>query len=65
MQTEVDPEAIVPGTFQMQWPPRSGQTQTFPEIDRVQWMPPDAARSLIVVAQAAFIDRLLDHTAQH
>ncbi len=64
VQTDVDPAAIVPGTFEMQWPPRSGQTQTFPEIDRVRWMTPDEARALIVVAQAAFIDRLLDHTAR-
>lgn len=64
VQTDVDPDAIVPGTFQMPWPPRSGHTQTFPEIDRVRWMPPDEARSLIVVAQAAFIDRLLNHSAR-
>ncbi len=60
IRIDLDPEAITPGTFQMQWPPRSGRLQTFPEIDRVRWMRPAEARSLIVAAQAAFIDRLED-----
>lgn len=60
VQTDVDPAAIVPGTFEMQWPPRSGRMQTFPEIDRVRWMSPDEARTLIVTAQIALLDRLVD-----
>lgn len=60
VRTDLDPAAIVPGTFEMQWPPRSGRIQTFPEIDRVRWMPPDEARTLLVTAQAALIDRLVE-----
>lgn len=60
VSTDLDPETIVPGTFEMQWPPRSGRVQTFPEIDRVRWMTPDEARALIVQAQVALIDRLVD-----
>lgn len=57
---DLDPEAIIPGTFTMHWPPRSGRTQQFPEIDRVRWMQLDEAGGLIVRAQSAFLDRLVD-----
>lgn len=58
VQGDVDPEAIVPGTFETEWPPRSGRTQEFPEVDRVAWVAPDVARVKLVAAQAAFVDRL-------
>jgi predicted NUDIX family NTP pyrophosphohydrolase len=44
----------------MEWPPRSGRRQAFPEIDRVDWYDPDAARIAINPAQAGLIDRLED-----
>ncbi|HWV25989.1 MAG TPA: NUDIX domain-containing protein [Aeromicrobium sp.] len=47
-----------PGQFSMQWPPRSGRLQTFPEVDRVKWVSLDQARTLLVAAQATFLDRL-------
>ena len=46
-------------TFQMEWPPRSGRMQDFPEIDRAEWFPPAEARQKINPAQAAFIDALM------
>lgn len=46
------------GTFEMEWPPRSGLRQSFPELDRAQWHDLKAARDLVVAAQAAFLDRL-------
>lgn len=58
LRGELDPDAVVPGTFELEWPPRSGRTQQFPEVDRVEWFPLDAARDKIVKAQAAFLDRL-------
>jgi predicted NUDIX family NTP pyrophosphohydrolase len=45
----------------MEWPPKSGQTQAFPEIDRAQWFLLTEAKSRINPAQAAFLKRLLDH----
>ena len=57
---DLDPRAIVPGTFTMTWPPRSGALQEFPELDRVAWMAPERAARLLVTAQRAFLDRLLD-----
>ncbi len=55
---DVDPATIVPGMFGMQWPPKSGATQQFPELDRVQWVGPARAAEVLVAAQRAFIDRL-------
>jgi len=48
-----------PGTFSMQWPPRSGRTQTFPEVDRVVWASIDEARRLLVTGQRELLTRLL------
>ncbi|MET8077863.1 NUDIX domain-containing protein [Streptomyces sp. NPDC005303] len=60
---DLDPAAVVPGTFSMEWPPKSGRTQEFPELDRVEWFGLDRARAVIVKAQAAFLDRLAEHSA--
>jgi predicted NUDIX family NTP pyrophosphohydrolase len=42
----------------MEWPPRSGVVQTFPEIDRVEWFDLDEARRKLKAAQVPFLDRL-------
>ncbi|MFF4658432.1 NUDIX domain-containing protein [Streptomyces sp. NPDC001381] len=63
IEADLDPAAIDPGTFTMEWPPRSGRTQEFPELDRVAWYGLDRAREVIVPAQAAFLDRLTEHSA--
>ncbi|MDI9833401.1 NUDIX domain-containing protein [Streptomyces sp. KAU_LT] len=63
VEADLDPADVVPGTFTMEWPPRSGRTQEFPELDRVAWLPLDRARELIVKAQAAFLDRLAEHSS--
>lgn len=55
---DLDPAAVVPGTFTMEWPPRSGTLREFPELDRVGWFPVDEARPKIIKAQAWFLDRL-------
>ena len=63
IEADLDPATVDPGTFRMEWPPRSGQTQEFPELDRVEWFGLDrAARDVIVRAQAAFLDRLADRS---
>ncbi|MEZ7156304.1 NUDIX domain-containing protein [Streptomyces sp. MAD19A] len=62
VEGDLDPASVVPGTFTMEWPPRSGRTREFPELDRVAWFPPERARELIVSAQAAFLDRLTEHS---
>jgi predicted NUDIX family NTP pyrophosphohydrolase len=55
---DLDPDAAISNTFEMEWPPRSGKRQTFPEIDRVAWFGPQEARVKIKGAQAPFLDRL-------
>ncbi|EHN79526.1 NUDIX domain-containing protein [Streptomyces coelicoflavus] len=62
VEADLDPAAVVPGTFTMEWPPRSGRTEEFPELDRVAWFALDRAREVIVKAQAAFLDRLAEHS---
>ncbi|MFI9504970.1 NUDIX domain-containing protein [Nocardia sp. NPDC052566] len=37
IEGDLDPDTIVPGTFEMEWPPRSGRKAEFPEIDRAAW----------------------------
>ncbi|MFF0595208.1 NUDIX domain-containing protein [Streptomyces antibioticus] len=61
IEAELDPAAVVPGTFTMEWPPRSGRQREFPELDRVAWFGLEGARAVIVTAQAAFLDRLAEH----
>lgn len=46
------------GTFELEWPPRSGRTRTFPEVDRVEWMPVSQARDRLVKGQRPALDRL-------
>ncbi|WP_445399399.1 NUDIX domain-containing protein [Streptomyces sp. LE64] len=58
VEADLDPADVVPGTFTMEWPPRSGRTGTFPELDRVAWFGLDAAREALVKGQRAFVDRL-------
>ncbi|GGI08578.1 NUDIX domain-containing protein [Egicoccus halophilus] len=58
-----DPDAIVPGTFLLEWPRGSGHERAFPEVDRVAWFDPDTARAKLVTAQRAFVDRLEAHLA--
>lgn len=62
VEADLDPAAAVPGTFEMEWPPRSGRIREFPELDRVAWFPLDRAREVIVGAQTAFLDRLAEHS---
>ncbi|ANB05085.1 DNA mismatch repair protein MutT [Streptomyces ambofaciens] len=62
VEADLDPATVVPGTFRMEWPPRSGRIEEFPELDRVAWFPVDRAREVIVKAQAAFLDRLAEHS---
>ena len=57
---DLNPDTIVPGTFTMVWPPRSGKTAEFPEIDRVQWWRVEDARPRLVAGQRVFLDRLLE-----
>src|SRR3954469_14508639 len=58
-EADLDPGAVVPGTFTMQWPPRSGKTAEFPEVDRVAWWSLPDAQAKLVKGQRPLLDRLL------
>lgn len=55
---DLDPGGITSTGFVMEWPPRSGQRQTFPEIDRVQWMSLQEARARMLKSQLPLLDAL-------
>ena len=55
---DLDVTRTTSNTFEVEWPPRSGKMQTFPEIDRAAWFDLEAARHKVLPAQRAFIDRL-------
>jgi len=58
LESDFDADAIVSNTFTLEWPPRSGRRQAFPEIDRAGWFELDAARRKLVAGQLPFIDAL-------
>jgi predicted NUDIX family NTP pyrophosphohydrolase len=64
VEGNLDPATIVSNTFELEWPPRSGRVQAFPEIDRAAWFGLDAAREKLNLAQAAFVDRLEEQLAR-
>lgn len=59
---EVD--ALSGNSFEMEWPPRSGKLQSFPEVDRAAWFQLSEAREKINVGQRELIDRLERHCAE-
>ncbi len=63
-EADLDVEQVVPGTFSLVWPPRSGRIQLFPELDRVAWCEPEVARPRLIAAQREFLDRLAQHLAR-
>jgi len=60
IEADWDPADLASNTFEMEWPPRSGRRQSFPEIDRAAWFGVAEARERILKGQALFIDRLLE-----
>jgi predicted NUDIX family NTP pyrophosphohydrolase len=55
-----NPADLQSNTFEMEWPPRSGRPQSFPEIDRAAWFGVSDAQLKILKGQAVFIDRLFE-----
>jgi len=58
VEGDIDHETIVSNTFEIEWPPRSGKKQSFPEIDRAAWFDLETAKVKINAAQAGFISEL-------
>lgn len=56
---DFDASSCVSNTFELEWPPRSGRKQAFPEVDRAEWFTVQEARSKLVKGQVVLLDRLL------
>lgn len=59
IEGDLDPELARSNTIELEWPPRSGRFIEVPEVDRVEWVPPDAAKERVIAAQAELFDRLI------
>ncbi|WP_315759563.1 MULTISPECIES: NUDIX domain-containing protein [unclassified Bradyrhizobium] len=59
-ETDLDAGSITSNAFELEWPPRSGRIQRFPEVDRAAWFDLAEARVRINPAQAALLDRLVE-----
>ena len=57
---DFDTSRLRSNLFELEWPPKSGRMQSFPEIDRAEWFTPDEAGAKILPGQRPFIDRLLE-----
>ncbi|MGI8714219.1 MAG: NUDIX domain-containing protein [Solirubrobacteraceae bacterium] len=60
LEGDLEAAAIRSNTFEMQWPPRSGRMQAFPEVDRAQWFGLAQAREKLNPAQVTLLERLVD-----
>ena len=60
LQADFDTSRVKSNMFSMEWPPKSGRKQEFPEIDRAGWFPIETARTKILKGQAGLLDQLLD-----
>ena len=54
-----DPATLTSNTFDIEWPPRSGRRQSFPEVVRAEWFDIESARTKLLSGQVELIDRLL------
>lgn len=57
-ELDLEVRSVRSNTFEMEWPPRSGRRQTFPEVDRAEWFTLEAARERINAGQRPLLDRL-------
>ena len=59
IEADCDPAQVRSNLFAMEWPPKSGRTQQFPEVDRAEWFPITEARKRIIAMQVKFLDQLV------
>ncbi|ALJ15284.1 NUDIX domain-containing protein [Sphingopyxis macrogoltabida] len=61
LEQDLDATAVVSNRFEIEWPPRSGRRQSFPEIDAARWFSVAEAETMILPSQQPFLDRLTAH----
>lgn len=59
VEGDFDPARLNSNDFETEWPPKSGRTQKFPEVDRAEWFAPDVARQKMLSGQGALVAELL------
>jgi predicted NUDIX family NTP pyrophosphohydrolase len=60
IEADLDVTTVVSNTFEIEWPPRSGRRQSFPEIDRAEWFDLHTAGRKMIVGQNVLLDRLAE-----
>jgi predicted NUDIX family NTP pyrophosphohydrolase len=60
VEQDVDPALVKSNLFEMEWPPKSGKRQSFPEVDRAGWFSLAEAREKLLKGQLGFLDRLAE-----
>ena len=60
LEGDIVPEQIKSNTFEIEWPPKSGKKQEFPEVDKGEWFNVSAAKQKIITSQSALIDELIN-----
>ena len=64
VESDLDVQTIKSNTFEIEWPPRSGKMQAFPEIDRAEWFDLPLAHDKLLEGQRPFLDRLDERLGQ-
>lgn len=59
LEQDLDPAAIRSNIFEIEWPPRSGTLQSFPEVSAARWLAVEEARRIMLPSQCPFLDRLV------
>jgi predicted NUDIX family NTP pyrophosphohydrolase len=62
IEADADPKQVKSNTFDMEWPPKSGQNQQFPEVDKAAWFPLSVAKTKITKGQVALLEKLAELT---
>ena len=60
LEKNIDAGKIISNTFEIEWPPKSGQQKVFPEIDKAEWFQIPLAKQKINISQCGFIEELTD-----
>ncbi len=60
LEQDIDASLIKSNTFELEWPPKSGRLQQFPEVDRAEWFALSAAREKLLKGQLEFLARLIE-----
>ena len=63
LEGDFDPGALKSNTFELEWPPRSGKTAEFPEVDKAEWFDLESAERKILAGQRPILAALADRLA--